>query len=117
MIGFQFLPRFIAILGISNHLDEVIKMPQSQEIGFQILRSLLCFPKEVASPANNYFAAVLNKGIQGIEQPQLLGTTLVNRQHVDSKRSFHGGKLKEQVHHHLWASVTLQGNFDAGIIR
>ena len=117
MIGLQFLPRFIAILGISNHLDEVIKMPQSQEVCLQILSPFLSLSEKIARTSDNHFAAVLNKGIQGIEQPQLLGTTLVNRQHVDSKRSLHGGKLKKLAHHHLWAGVTLQGNFDAGIIR
>ena len=40
----------------------------------------------------------------------------MNREHVDAEGSLHRRQLEDLVHHDLRAGVTLQGDFNAGVI-
>ena len=116
VVSFDLLARFITVLRITDHLDEVIKVAQCEKISLQVLGALFRLLKKVAGSANNDLTAVLNEGIQRIKETQLLGTTLVNREHVNSKRGLHCSELKELVHHNLRTGVALQSNLDASIV-
>ena len=117
VIGLNLSTGFITIFRIANHLDEIIKVTERQKICLQILGTLFSFSQQVACPANDHFAAVLNEGIKRIQNPHLLGATLVNREHIDAEGSLHRSQLKELVDHNLRAGITLQRNLDTRIVR
>ena len=82
-------------------------MTQREEVGFKVLCPLLCLTQKETSPPNHYLAAMLNKGIKSVEHTELLGTPLVNCQHIDPEGSLHGSQFENLVHHNLRSCIAL----------
>ena len=91
-------------------------MTQCKKVGFKILSPLLCFTQKETSPPNHHFTAVLNKSIESVEHTELLGTPLVNCQHVHPEGSLHSSQFENLIHHDLRSCIALQSDLNAGII-
>ena len=91
-------------------------MAKGEKESLQVLGAVLGFLQKETCPADNDFAAVFDEAIQRIHDGELLRTTLMNGEHVNTKRCFHRSEFEDLVNNNLWTSITLEGDFNASLV-
>ena len=108
VVSLQPLPRLIPIPTVPNDPNEVIQMPQRQQIRFQLLRLQLRLIQKEARPTNHHFPAMLNVTSNRIFDAQHPWTSAIDRQHVNAKAALQSRELIKVVQHHLRPRIPLQ---------
>ena len=106
----------VAILGITDDLDEVIEVCERDQVALKLLGTGLRLTKEESSAAQDDFAAVLDEAGYGFLQGEELGTTTVDREHRDREGGLESGVLVKVVDDDLGNGVALEFDHHARVL-
>ena len=106
----------IAVIGIANDLDEVVKVGQGDEVAFEFLGLDFGFVEEEAGAAEDHLAAMLDVAGDGVLERKQLGPAVVDGQHVDAEGGFQRGVLEKIIDDDLGIAIALEVDHNAGVL-
>src|ERR1700689_2444882 len=102
-----------AVGAAANDGDDVVEMIEGGQVAFENVLAVFRLLQQVGGAAADHVDAVLDEILDGLNQAQLAGLSVDDRQQNHRKTLLHLGVLEELVQNDLWFCSALQLDDDA----
>jgi hypothetical protein len=112
-IGDQVFSRVGAVGAGSDYRDYVVEMIERVEIAFEDVLAVAGFAQQEGGAAADYFDAMIDEVLDGLDQPHFAGLAVDHRQQDHGKAFLHGGVFEKLVENDLRLGAALEFDYDA----